>query len=476
MKKLLLILFSGILLTGCSDKFIGSGISEVSAENLTELQTEIPTEPETELPVTEISDNIRLYNLELPENKEYCQKNLVVGLSYEMLGYGTITEKNKGIILETSSGEQKELISTDDYDGFVYADIKCRIDDSRFVYRITAEESIIECGVYNLETGEKFSIENNTGYTNYSYYPQYMAGNYLILYKGRTYSDKNFCYSRLNLDTFELTDIDSEYISKEQCTPSVAFSQDGKTASVVSEKNGNGEYIVTLFSVDDDIKTAEYKFCSDNEYKNFDLKFVSENQLYIYAHKKDDIGNNYLYVIDIPQKYELTDWQKTYKQTLYDFMESDKYFSGDDIIKHSAFSIYDLNTDGIPELIISEDTSHTAGCLIYTYDNGLIYLGRMGTYGDIGYYEDNDMIVSYDVGQGFEHEIFFRLENNEMNMIAKFYNDLGYYGEENATYKLNDADMTKDEYNIELEKYKGNNYISLGRDYSFDETDKAFSE
>ncbi|MDE5855012.1 MAG: hypothetical protein K2H19_08135, partial [Ruminococcus sp.] len=181
-------------------------------------------------------------------------------------------------------------------------------------------------------------------------------------------------------------------------------------------------------------------------------------------------------VTDIPYMPELNDWQKAYKQALFDFMESDEYFSGDDIVKYSAFSIYDLNTDGIPELIISEDTSHAAGCHIYTYDGELIYIGKYGAYGDISYYEDNGMIVIYDIGQGIEHEIFFRLENNEMNMLAKFYNDLGYYGEEKATYKFNDAEMTKDEYNIELEKYRGNKYVSLGRDYSFNETDTAFTE
>ncbi|MDE5569331.1 MAG: hypothetical protein K2I82_01585, partial [Ruminococcus sp.] len=372
----------------------------------------------------------------------------------------------------------KELLRTDSYDGFVYADITCKIDDSRFVYRIICEESTIECGIYNLKTSEKFRIENNTEYTmNYPYNPQYIAGNYLILYKGWIYSGRNFSYSRLNLDTLEITDVDSKYISEEQRLPKVAFSQDGKTAAVFSGKNENGEYVITLFSVDDDTKTAEYKFSSDNKYTDFTLEFVSKYQLYVYAYKKDEVGSNYLYAIDIPLIPELNDWQKAYKQALFDFMESDDYFLGSDIIERSAFSIYDLNTDGTPELIISPNTSHAAACHIYTYDNGLIYLGRIGgSFGEVGYYEDNGTISNYHIGQGIEHEIFNRLENNQINMIAKFYNDYGYCGEEQATYEFNDTEITKDEYNAKLAEYRGSEYVSLGRDYSFDEIDTALTE
>ena len=426
------------------------------------------------LNVTEISDNIKLYDLTVPENTEYRPKNFIVAQIYEMSDYGKMTESDKGIILETSSGEKKVLISNDDFEDFTRAYVGCIIDDSRFVYYRTTGDTTVECGIYNLETDEKFIIENNTEYTmNYPYNPQYIAGNYLILYKGWVYSGKNFSYSRLNLDTLEITDVDSKYIPQEQRTPSVAFSPDGKTAAVFSGKNENGEYVITLFSVDDDTKTAEYKFSSENEYTDFNLEFISKYQLYVYA--KDENGYNYLYAIDIPPIPELNDWQKAYKQALFDFMDSDEYFMGSDIIEPSAFSIYDLNTDGTPELIISKNTSHAGSCHIYTYDNGLIYLNRMGAYGDIGYYEDNGMIVHSNLGQGIEHEIFNRLENNQINMIAKFYNDVGYRGDD-GVFKFNDTEITEDEYNTKLAEYRGTEYISLGRDYSFDEIDTALTE
>lgn len=422
------------------------------------------------LNVTEISDNIKLYDLTQSENSDYLKylTEFSYGNEYEMSG-GKISEENRNIYFENLSGERKALIELPVESETVYVVISCIIDDKRFAYNIIQEDASLGCGVYNLLNNEDFRIESEK---RCHYFTQKVSGDYLILTRG--FIADFYGYSKLNLKTFELTNIDSKYISQEQRSPKVAFSQDGKTAAVFSGKNENGEYIITLFSLDDDTKTAEYKFSSENEYMSFNLEFVSKYELYVYACKKD--GSNYLYAIDIPHIPELNDWQKSYKQALFDFMDSDEYFSGSDIIEHSAFSIYDLNTDGIPELIISEDTSHAAACRIYTYDNGLIYLDRMGAYGDIGYYEDNGMIVHYNLGQGIEHEIFNRLENNQINIIAKFYNDLGYRGKEQAVFKFNDAEITRDEYNTKLAEYRGTEYLSLGRDYSFDEIDTALTE
>lgn len=174
---------------------------------------------------------------------------------------------------------------------------------------------------------------------------------------------------------------------------------------------------------------------------------------------KDDIGEDTF----------IDSWQKAYRQVLSDFRKDEKY------TEFSAFSIYDLNTDGTPELIISEDTCHAAQCRIYTYDGELVSIGKCGAYGDMGYYEDNGTILHYNIGQGNEYEIFFRLENNQLNKIAAFYNDIGRLGD-SGVFKLNETEITKDEYNAELEKYRGKEYISLGRDYKFDEIDTALIE
>lgn len=470
MKKFLLILCSMFLLTGCSDKTSESSISDINSESQAESQTETPTESEKELPVTEISDNIKLYDLTRSENSDYLKylTEFSYGNEYEMSG-GKISEENGNIYFENLSGERTALIELPVESETVYVVINCIIDDSRFAYNIIQEDASLGCGVYDLVSNEDFRIESKK---RCHYFPQKVSGDHLILTRG--FIADFYGYSKLNLKTFELTDIDTDFIENKRYA---AFSSDMKmTANISADYSENPEYTVALFSLEDEEIIEEYKFSSKNKYINFDLQFVSDNKLYIYALKEGDSGFNYLYIIDIPSIPELNDWQKAYKQTLFEFMESNEYFFGSDIIEHSAFSIYDLNTDGTPELIISEDTSHAAACRIYTYDNGLIYLNRMGAYGDIGYYEDNGMIVHYNLGQGIENEIFNRLENNQINIIAKFYNDYGYRGEEQATFKFNDTEITKDEYNAKLAEYRGSEYVSLGRDYSFDEIDTALTE
>ena len=472
MKKFLLILCSVFLLTGCSDKTSESSISDINSESQAESQTETPVESENELPVTEIADNIKLYDLTFPENKEYLQDSQEFPYikEYEMSS-GKILAENGNIYFENFFGDRTALIELPAESETVYVVINCIIDRYQFAYSIIQEDSSLGCGVYDLASNEDFRIENTD---RCRYFPQKVSGDYLILTRG--FIADFYGYSKLNLKTFELTDINTDFIENKRYLPCTAFSVDMKTtANISADYSEVPEYIVTLFSLENEKVIEEYKFSSKNKYTNFDLKFVSDNKLYIYALKEGDSEFNYLYAIDIPTIPELNGWQKAYKQALFDFMDSDDYFLGSDIIEHSAFSIYDLNTDGTPELIISEDTSHAGVCRIYTYDNELISLERMGSYGEVGYYEDNGMIVHYNLGQGIEYEIFNRLENNQINIIANFYNDVGYRGDE-GVFKLNDTEITEDEYNAKLAEYRGIEYVSLGRDYSFEEIDEALTE
>ena len=68
----------------------------------------------------------------------------------------------------------------------------------------------------------------------------------------------------------------------------------------------------------------------------------------------------------------------------------------DKCTKFSGFSICDINSDGSAELIISEDSYHAASCQIYSFnDEKLIYVGRYGAYGDIGYDSATDILTVY---------------------------------------------------------------------------------
>ena len=208
MKKFLLILCSVFLLTGCSDKTSESSISDINSESQIESQTETPVESENELPVTKIAENIKLYDLTFPENKEYLQNHeeFSYGNEYEMSGR-KISEENGNIYLENSSGERTALIELPVESETVYVTIDCIIDRNRFAYSIIQEDSSLGCGVYDISKKEDFRIESAD---RCHYFPKEVSGDYLILTRG--FIADFYGYSKLNLKTFLLTDIDTDFI------------------------------------------------------------------------------------------------------------------------------------------------------------------------------------------------------------------------------------------------------------------------
>lgn len=160
-----------------------------------------------------------------------------------------------------------------------------------------------------------------------------------------------------------------------------------------------------------------------------------------------------------------TDWKVLYTDVLFEYMETADYS------EHSRFSLYDISGDNIPELIISEDTSHAAQCHVYTIcDDELVDLGKMGRYGEIGYYPDTNVIAEYNLGQGYEFIGYRRLEKGTLTTLDCFNSNPGAAAEEaDLYYKVNEDYVTPEEYNAALEKYKGEDYISLGLDYKFSE-------
>lgn len=300
MKKLLIILCSVFLFTGCTSKNSENSVIQVTTEEMTETITKNQTESETVSYVTEISDNIKLYDLTQAENKEYLQypDQFSYGKEYEMVDHGKIIEEKGNIYLENVSGERTALIKLPVESETVYVVVSCIIDSSRFAYSIIQEDLSLGCGIYNLANGDDYRIE---GEDRCYYFPEKVLGDHLILTRG--FIGDFYGYSKLDLKTFELTDIDFDVIENKHYRPCTAFSSDMKIAANISadySDSKNYEYTVTLFSLENEKVIDEYKITSKDMYINFYLKFVSDNQLYVYAYKKDDVGSNYMYAIDIP--------------------------------------------------------------------------------------------------------------------------------------------------------------------------------
>ncbi len=154
-------------------------------------------------------------------------------------------------------------------------------------------------------------------------------------------------------------------------------------------------------------------------------------------------------------------YYSAYREILNGFMNSG-YYS-----KDSAFSLYDMNDDRIPELFISEDICHAAGCRIYTCDQNVKFLGEYGSDGGVCFYPDTRYLVSSYIGQGETHVEYYSMENNSLNEHIICYDNSGRT--EEKVYKINDTEVTQEEYNSAKQEPVGEYKKELGRDFPLTE-------
>ncbi|MDE6787701.1 MAG: hypothetical protein K2J47_00045 [Ruminococcus sp.] len=163
---------------------------------------------------------------------------------------------------------------------------------------------------------------------------------------------------------------------------------------------------------------------------------------------------------EVTEYFDITEnvWKGAYKAAFETFRQSGDY------TKSSMFSLYDINGDDIPEFFISEDFCHAAGVHVYTFDGELTELGEFGSNGKTLYCADSGILSSFYMQGGKYHSKYYRLEADGLTELAYFYNDSGR--SETSVYKLNDVEISEEEYNSELKKYQGD-FISLGRDFQY---------
>lgn len=234
--------------------------------------------------------------------------------------------------------------------------------------------------------------------------------------------------------------------------------------SVLGEFNGNVVYISSSSVIISDIfdKTKYYK-----EINKFKHPLAETVDPFISA-EIDDMGDlikiTYLTGNDFEEATEYFDisdngWKGAYKAAFETFRQSEDY------TENSMFSLRDINGDDVPELLISEDIYHAAGVHIYTFNGELTEFGELGSNGKTLYCADSGMLLSFYMQGGEYHSTYYRPEANGLTEFAYFYNDSGR--SETAVYKLNDVEISEEEYDSELEKYQGD-FISLGRDFQLE--------
>ena len=165
-------------------------------------------------------------------------------------------------------------------------------------------------------------------------------------------------------------------------------------------------------------------------------------------------------------------WKKAYSSFLKQEMKKSSGEDSDDFIFERGFSVQDLNSDGIPELMVSDGEWHMAQCSIYTYlgGNKLKKLGDFGEYGVAAFSPENGMLVSGYMGMGYSFTGFYKLENNKFETIITFDDDAGAV-ETDPTFKIDGNKVSQMYYEKRLNEYLDSTYITVGNTFSLTETD-----
>lgn len=136
------------------------------------------------------------------------------------------------------------------------------------------------------------------------------------------------------------------------------------------------------------------------------------------------------------------------------------------------YDIYDLNSDGIPELFVSEGTWHTATVSLFTYSNGT---GKqvddmLGSYGTILYHENTGILIDSFTSQGKTVRCDYYLEDDTLKVAFSCSDNMGAVADESMyEFIVNGEYVTQDEYERALKPRAYEDAIELGRNYSLTE-------
>ena len=159
-------------------------------------------------------------------------------------------------------------------------------------------------------------------------------------------------------------------------------------------------------------------------------------------------------------------WKNLYRNELLRYMRSSDYTS--DVM----FDLYDLDGNGVPELLISQGAAHVSSCIIYTvYQGTLINIGNYGVYGSVEYSQKYRLLAAQNSHMGYWHGYYYSIAADG-TMTEQFSFDTNWAAtsnEDELYYIINGTNVTSEEFDAAIAEYDDGEWISVGRKYEFSE-------
>lgn len=165
------------------------------------------------------------------------------------------------------------------------------------------------------------------------------------------------------------------------------------------------------------------------------------------------------------------DYKELYLNKLSELQKSDKYNSS-----ISSFDLYDMDSDGIPELFAALENIHPSNVDIYTVRSGEVIAlsySELGSWGIVKAAEGGYLLTDY-LGMGDYNAYYYKYENGELSEILHSEHLTPFLeGDDEDIFSINGSTVSEAEYNEATEKYSSMEWTELGQGHLFDDMDNA---
>ncbi len=170
--------------------------------------------------------------------------------------------------------------------------------------------------------------------------------------------------------------------------------------------------------------------------------------------------------VNAADKTEFDTWQDAYYTVLSNFKNSVSYYSNSEYGDGcSMYQIKDLDSDGTPELLVSDGTYNISNVRIYSYSdkklNVPIFCGTSG----LIYTDEEKKYIIYTTAQVDESALrIFRYEGGKLEFVTKISEN-----KNTSEYFIDDEPVEYEVHKTALDKYEKMMKVPLGREDFFDD-------
>ena len=163
-------------------------------------------------------------------------------------------------------------------------------------------------------------------------------------------------------------------------------------------------------------------------------------------------------------------WKQAYQNTITEYTKNSEFSN------EVKWDIKDLDSDGVPELLISEGDFHAAGVRFYGYSNGKAVpvtdekgeAVNLGSFGSVSVCTEDNLVYSGYMGQGYQFSWIYKYENQKLTELISL-EDNEVLENEKTYYKMNGKEVSEAEYKKAAELISSHKWEETPRKYAPDD-------